>query len=99
MQASIINIESIRNDFPILKRKVHKDKALVYFDNAATTQKPLQVIDSISNYYLNYNSNIHRAVHELAEEATAAYESTRDKIAKFINAKNREEIEIGRAHV
>ncbi|HJU13390.1 MAG TPA: cysteine desulfurase [Candidatus Nitrosotalea sp.] len=92
MQASIINIESIRNDFPILKRKVHKDKALVYFDNAATTQKPIQVIDAISNYYLNYNSNIHRAVHELAEEATAAYESARDKIAKFINAKNREEI-------
>src|SRR5579885_1031899 len=88
----MINIENIRNDFPILKRKVHKDKALVYFDNAATTQKPIQVINSISNYYLNYNSNIHRAVHELAEEATAAYESTRDKVAKFINAKNREEI-------
>ncbi|HJT10714.1 MAG TPA: cysteine desulfurase [Candidatus Nitrosotalea sp.] len=88
----MINIENIRNDFPILKRKVHKDKALVYFDNAATTQKPIQVIDAISNYYLNYNSNIHRAVHELAEEATAAYESTRDKITKFINAKNREEI-------
>lgn len=92
MQTSVINIESIRSDFPILKRKVHKDKALVYLDNAATTQKPLQVIDAISNYYLNYNSNIHRAVHELAEEATAAYESTRDKVAKFINAKNREEI-------
>ncbi len=92
MQASIINIESVRNDFPILRRKVHKDKALVYLDNAATTQKPIQVIDAISNYYLNYNSNIHRAVHELAEEATAAYESTRDKVARFINAKNREEI-------
>ncbi|HXX06021.1 MAG TPA: cysteine desulfurase, partial [Candidatus Bathyarchaeia archaeon] len=81
-----------RNDFPILKRKVHKVKPLVYFDNAATTQKPIQVIDAISNYYLNYNSNIHRAVHELAEEATAAYETTRDKVAKFINIKNREEI-------
>ena len=88
----MVNIENIRNDFPILKRKVHKDKALVYLDNAATTQKPVQVIDAISNYYLNYNSNIHRAVHELAEEATAAFESTRDKTAKFINAKNREEI-------
>lgn len=87
-----MNIENIRNDFPILKRKVHKDKPLVYFDNAATTQKPIQVIDSISNYYLNYNSNIHRAVHELAEEATAAYELTRDKVAKFINVKNREEL-------
>ncbi len=92
MQASVINIESVRNDFPILKRKVHKDKPLVYLDNAATTQKPIQVIEAISNYYLNYNSNIHRAVHELAEEATAAYETTRDKVAKFINVKNREEI-------
>ncbi len=92
MQASVINIESIRNDFPILKRKVHKDKPLVYFDNAATSQKPIQVIDAISNYYLNYNSNIHRAVHELAEQATAAYELTRDKVAKFINVKNREEL-------
>lgn len=71
---------------------VHKNKPLVYFDNAATTQKPIQVIEAISNYYLNYNSNIHRAVHELAEEATLAYEATRDKVAKFINVKNREEI-------
>lgn len=92
MQTSVINIESIRNDFPILKRKVHKDKQLIYFDNAATSQKPIQVIEAISDYYLNYNSNIHRAVHELAEEATAAYETTRDKVAKFINVKNREEI-------
>lgn len=92
MQTSVINIENIRNDFPILKRKVHKDKPLIYLDNAATAQKPIQVIDAISNYYLNYNSNIHRAVHELAEQATAAYETTRDKVAKFINVKNREEI-------
>ena len=92
MQTSTINIENIRRDFPILQRKVHNNKPLVYFDNAATTQKPIQVIDSIHNYYLNYNSNIHRAVHQLAEEATAAYELTRDKVAKFINAKNREEL-------
>ncbi len=92
MQTSFINIENIRNDFPILKRMVHKNKPLVYLDNAATTQKPLQVIEAISNYYLNYNSNIHRAVHELAEEATLAYEATRDKIAKFINVQKREEI-------
>ena len=92
MQTSTINIENIRRDFPILQRKVHNNKPLVYFDNAATTQKPIQVIDSIHNYYLNYNSNIHRAVHQLAEEATAAYELTRDKVAKFINVKNREEI-------
>jgi len=92
LQTSFINIENIRNDFPILKRMVHKNKPLVYLDNAATTQKPLQVIEAISNYYLNYNSNIHRAVHELAEEATLAYEATRDKIAKFINVQKREEI-------
>jgi len=92
LQTSTINIENIRRDFPILQRKVHNNKPLVYFDNAATTQKPIQVIDSIHNYYLNYNSNIHRAVHQLAEEATAAYELTRDKVAKFINVKNREEL-------
>jgi len=92
LQTSTINIENIRRDFPILQRKVHNNKHLVYFDNAATTQKPIQVIDSIHNYYLNYNSNIHRAVHQLAEEATAAYELTRDKVAKFINVKNREEL-------
>lgn len=92
MQASALNIENIRSDFPILQRKVHTNKPLIYFDNAATTQKPIQVIDAIRNYYLNYNSNIHRAVHQLAVEATAAFELTRDKIAKFINAKNREEI-------
>lgn len=92
MQASTLNIENIRSDFPILQRKVHTGKPLVYFDNAATSQKPIQVIDSIRNYYLNYNSNIHRAVHQLAEESTAAFELTRDKVAKFINAKNREEV-------
>ncbi|MEX0910726.1 MAG: cysteine desulfurase [Nitrosopumilaceae archaeon] len=92
MQASTLNIENIRKDFPILQRKVHTSKPLVYFDNAATSQKPIQVIDAIRNYYLNYNSNIHRAVHQLAEESTAAFELTRDKVAKFINAKNREEI-------
>ena len=92
MQASTLNIENIRKDFPILQRKVHTGKPLVYFDNAATSQKPIQVIDAIRDYYLNYNSNIHRAVHQLAEESTAAFELTRDKVAKFINAKNREEV-------
>ncbi len=92
MQASTLNIENIRRDFPILQRKVHTGKPLVYFDNAATSQKPIQVIDAIRDYYLNYNSNIHRAVHQLAEESTAAFELTRDKVAKFINAKNREEV-------
>jgi len=92
LQASTLNIENIRKDFPILQRKVHTGKPLVYFDNAATSQKPIQVIDAIRDYYLNYNSNIHRAVHQLAEESTAAFELTRDKVAKFINAKNREEV-------
>ena len=81
-----------RKDFPILDRRMRGDRRLVYLDNASTTQKPNQVIDAISGYYKNHNANIHRAVYELAEEATAAYESTRDKVAKFLNIKNREEI-------
>ena len=89
---SAISLENIRKDFPILERKVRQNKPLVYLDNASTTQKPKQVIDAITNYYNNYNANIHRAVYALAEEATEAYESTRDKIAKFLNIKNREEI-------
>ncbi|HSA98855.1 MAG TPA: cysteine desulfurase [Candidatus Nitrosotenuis sp.] len=87
-----ISIEKIRQDFPILKRKVRNDKQLVYFDNAATAQKPIQVINAISDFYTNHNSNIHRAVHALAEEATEAYEMTRDKVAKFLNIQDRQEI-------
>lgn len=87
-----ISVEKIRADFPILKRKVRNDKQLVYFDNAATSQKPIQVINTISDFYTNHNSNIHRAVHALAEEATEAYEVTRDKVAKFLNIKDRQEI-------
>jgi cysteine desulfurase/selenocysteine lyase len=71
---------------------VRDNKPLVYLDNASTTQKPNQVIDTITDYYKNHNANIHRAVYALAEEATAAYESTRDKVAKFLNIANREEI-------
>ena len=92
MQKGALNVEKIREDFPILNRKVSGGKPLVYLDNAATTQKPLSVIDAIHDYYLNYNSNIHRAVHQLAEEATLAFEKTREKVAKFINAKSTEEI-------
>ena len=84
--------EEIRKDFPILLRKVRDNKPLVYLDNASTTQKPNQVIDAITDYYRNHNANIHRAVYALAEEATESYESTRDKIADFLNIKNREEI-------
>jgi cysteine desulfurase / selenocysteine lyase len=87
-----INISKIRQDFPILKRKINGNKTLVYLDNAATTQKPISVINAIYNYYTNYNSNIHRAVHQLAEEATFEYEKTREKVAKFINARSADEI-------
>ena len=92
MQSIESSLESLRKDFPILQRTVRENKPLVYLDNASTTQKPNQVIDSISNYYKNHNANIHRAVYALAEEATAAYESTRDKIANFVNIGNRQEI-------
>ena len=87
-----ISIETIRKDFPILQRKVRENKPLVYLDNASTSQKPIQVIDAINDYYKNQNANIHRAVYALAEEATEAYENTRTKIAKFLNIQNREEI-------
>lgn len=85
------DVELIRKHFPVLNRKV-KDKPLVYFDNAATTQKPQAVIDALVNYYSYYNANIHRGIHSLAEEATAAYEATRDTVQRFINAGYREEI-------
>lgn len=82
----------IRGDFPILKRTVRDNKPLVYLDNASTTQKPNQVIDAISDYYRNHNANTHRAVYALAEEATEAYEAARDKIARFLNVSDRQEI-------
>jgi cysteine desulfurase / selenocysteine lyase len=86
-----LGIEKIRSDFPILKRKIH-GKRLVYLDNAATTQKPKQVIDTICEYYSNQNANIHRSVHELAEEATEAFEGSRDKVQRFVNGRFREEL-------
>ncbi|HJN20590.1 MAG TPA: aminotransferase class V-fold PLP-dependent enzyme, partial [Candidatus Nitrosopelagicus sp.] len=93
MQNSTQSLDTqCRSDFPVLKRRVRDDKALVYLDNAATTQKPIQVIDAITNYYKNHNSNIHRAVHALAEESTEAFEATRSKIAKFLNIVHSEEI-------
>lgn len=87
-----LNVALIREDFPILKRVLRGNRKLVYLDNAATTQKPLSVIDAISNFYKNHNSNIHRGVHQLAEEATIQYESTREKVRKFINARSQDEI-------
>ncbi|MCX7551090.1 aminotransferase class V-fold PLP-dependent enzyme [Xanthomarina sp. F2636L] len=87
----MFNIESIRKDFPILSRKVH-GKPLVYLDNGATSQTPIQVIDTIVEYYTNYNANIHRGVHTLSQEATDKYEEARHKIQHHFNAKHAHEI-------
>ena len=92
MQSTDSSFENIRKDFPILTRTVRNNKPLVYLDNASTTQKPNQVIDAITDYYRNHNANIHRAVYALAEESTEAYEAARDKIANFVNIKDRQEL-------
>ena len=86
------NWMDIRHDFPILSRTVRDGRPLVYLDNAATTQKPNQVVDTITDYYRHHNANTHRAVYALAEESTELYESARDKVAGFINASDRSEI-------
>ena len=90
-QNTVFNVQEIRKDFPILNRKIN-GKPLVYFDNAATSQTPQQVIDVIANYYSNYNANIHRGVHQLSQEATDQYEEARQKIQKHFNAKHACEI-------
>ena len=86
-----MNVNNIRADFPILSSKIN-GRPLVYLDNAATSQKPRQVIDAISNYYMTYNANVHRGVHTLSVKATDAYEEARAKVAKFIGAKVSESI-------
>jgi cysteine desulfurase/selenocysteine lyase len=86
-----LDIAAIRQEFPILAREV-KGKPLVYFDNAATSQKPHVVIQALADYYSGYNANIHRGIHTLAEEATAAFEATRDTVQHFVNAAEREEV-------
>lgn len=86
-----LNIASIRNDFPILNEVVN-GKQLVYFDNAATTQKPRLVLDALSGYYEHYNANIHRGIHHLAEKATSAFEQSRKRLQAFLNAEHSEEI-------
>ncbi|MBM3897302.1 MAG: cysteine desulfurase [Thaumarchaeota archaeon] len=86
-----LEISKIRNDFPILSKKVN-GKPLVYFDNAATTQRPAQVIEAIDSFYRETNSNVYRGVHELSERATEQFELAREKVAKFINAKSPNEI-------
>jgi cysteine desulfurase/selenocysteine lyase len=86
-----INPEKIRNSFPILHQEIN-GKPLIYFDNAATTQKPAKVINAINDYYTGYNANIHRGIHTLAEKATETYEEARSRVRSFINASANEEI-------
>ena len=85
------DIEKIREDFPILSRQVY-GRPLVYLDNAATTQKPLQVLDAMREEYLNVNANVHRGVHYLSQQATDLHEAAREKVRLFINARKAEEI-------
>jgi len=87
-----LNITEIRKDFPILERETRKGVRVVYLDSTATSQKPLQVIEAMNDYYRRSNANIHRGVHTLAEEATSMYEGAREKIARFINAASAREI-------
>ncbi len=81
------DVQAVRQDFPILARKVH-GRPLVYLDNAATTQKPHAVIEAVSQYYKSYNANVHRGLHALSEEATAAMETARGRVRRFLNAAN-----------
>lgn len=85
------DVQELRKQFPVLQREL-KGKPLVYFDNAATSQKPQRVINALVDYYSHYNANIHRGIHTLAEEATAAYESTREAVRSFIGAASVEEV-------
>ena len=92
MQKKInLDIEKIRSDFPVLNQTVNK-RPFVYFDNAATSQTPKPVVEAIANYYYNYNSNVHRGVHNLSQVATEKFENTREHIRSFINASEREEV-------
>ena len=86
-----MDVEKIREDFPILRRKIN-GKPLVYFDNTATTQKPVQVINAVKEFYEKHNANIHRGVHTLSQEASEMYEEAHYKVAEFINARKKEEI-------
>ncbi|MCB9057088.1 MAG: cysteine desulfurase [Calditrichae bacterium] len=91
LEKTYFDVEKIRGDFPILSQEIN-GKPLIYFDNAATTQKPHAVIKSISDYYRESNANVHRALHVLADRATSGYENARKKVAKFINAASSDEI-------
>src|SRR5881409_10517 len=91
MTANAPDWSALRKDFPILDQKVH-GHPLIYFDNAATSQKPRAVIDAITHYYERDNANVHRGIHELSNRATAAYEAGRTRVARFINAGSPDEI-------
>jgi cysteine desulfurase/selenocysteine lyase len=86
-----LDVEKIRKDFPILHQSIH-GKPLVYLDNAATTQKPLSVINALNSYYSNINANIHRGIHTLSEKSTGEFEATRETVKKFINSRSTEEV-------
>ena len=86
-----LDVWAVRHDFPILHQEVH-GHPLVYLDNAASSQKPLRVIEAIDDYYRRYNANVHRGIHKLSEEATTAYEEARKKVARFINARSPKEV-------
>jgi len=92
MSSATYDVDRVRKDFPILDRLVHGDWPLIYLDNAATSQKPRQVLDALTDYYERHNANVHRGIHTLAEEATVLYEGARDKVAAFVGAPSRDEI-------
>ncbi len=87
----MLNPQRIREDFSILERKIN-DHPLIYFDNAATTQKPKQVLEAIREFYESCNANVHRAVYTLSQEASELYENAHEEVAKFINADEMEKI-------
>jgi cysteine desulfurase/selenocysteine lyase len=88
----MLDVEKIRADFPVLGVEAHPNIPLIYLDNAATSQKPTAVIEAMNGYYRGYNANVHRGIHRLSEDATAAYEGARERIAKFINAPSSEQV-------
>ncbi|MFC0269813.1 aminotransferase class V-fold PLP-dependent enzyme [Kushneria aurantia] len=87
-----LDVEALRAEFPVLSRRLHGDRPLVYLDNAATTQTPRPVLDAWTDYFERYNANIHRGLHRLADEATQAYEGSRDTVREFVNAEDVREI-------
>ncbi|MEQ8673324.1 MAG: cysteine desulfurase [Aggregatilineales bacterium] len=87
-----LDVERIRQDFPILHQEHSAGVPLVYLDNGASSQKPIKVIEALNDYYRRYNANVHRGIHKLSEEATTAYEASRDKVQRFINANSRREV-------